>query len=158
MKQKNQFQHIKTIEAGINKHLFIICGIVTVAVMVMTLVDFFTRGNLFTVQIAPFYLGVLMIYSLHKEIVRWLGERKTERQGEFFVYTWIGLTTILYAINFATKNYFSVTAEGLSISTLQSTTILALEVLAIFIFTRFLKILKICLTKKQFFKKIKDNN
>lgn len=158
MKQNQQFQYIKTIEYGINKHLFIICAIVTIVVMVMTLIDFLTRGNLFTVQIAPFYLGVLMIYSLHKEIVRWLGERRAERQGELFVYAWIGLTTALYAINFATKNFFSVTPEGLSINTLQSTTILTLEILAIFIFTRFLKILKICLTRKQFFKKIKNND
>ena len=157
MKQNNQFQQIRRIEAGINRHLFIICGAVTITVMVMTLVDFFTRGNLFTVQIAPFYLGVLMIYSLHKEIVRWLGEIKVERQGELFVYTWIGLTTALYIVNFVPKNYFSVTAEGLSISTLQSTTILTLEVLAVFIFTRFLKILKISLTRKDFFKKIKRN-
>ena len=146
MKQNQQFQHLKAIEYGINKHLFIICAIVTIIVMAMTLIDFFTRGNLFTVQIAPFYLGVLLIYSLHKEIVRWLGQRSVERQGA------------LYVINFATKNYFSVTAEGLSINTLQSTMVLALEVLAIFIFTRFLKILKISLAKKHFLKKIKDNN
>ncbi|OGZ19891.1 MAG: hypothetical protein A2654_00725 [Candidatus Nealsonbacteria bacterium RIFCSPHIGHO2_01_FULL_43_31] len=158
MKQNQQFQHLKAIEYGINKHLFIICAIVTIIVMAMTLIDFFTRGNLFTVQIAPFYLGVLLIYSLHKEIVRWLGQRSVERQGELFVYIWIGLTTALYVINFATKNYFSVTAEGLSINTLQSTMVLALEVLAIFIFTRFLKILKISLAKKHFLKKIKDNN
>ena len=157
MKQNNQFQQIRRIEAGINRHLFIICGAVTITVMAMTLVDFFTRGNLFTVQIAPFYLGVLMIYSLHKEIVRWLGEIKVERQGELFVYAWIGLTTALYIVNFVAKNYFNVTAEGLSISTLQSTTILTLEVLAVFIFTRFLKILKISLTRKDFFKKIKRN-
>ena len=158
MRQNQQFQHIRTIESGINRHLFVICAIVTIVVMAMTLIDFFTRGNLFTVQIAPFYLGVLGIYSLHKEIVRWLGQRSTERQGEIFVYIWIGLTTALYAVNFATKNYFSVTSEGLSINTLQGTAVLTLEVLAIFIFTRFLKILKICLTKKHFFKKIKDNN
>lgn len=158
MKQNQKFQHIKTIEYGINKHLFTICAAVTIVVMAMTLIDFFTRGNLFTVQIAPFYLGVLVIYSLHKEIVRWLGERSVERQGELFVYTWIVLTTALYIINFATKNYFSVTAEGLSISTLQSTTVLTLEVLAVFIFTRFLKILKISLTRKGFLKKIKDND
>lgn len=158
MKQNQRFKHIKTIETGINKHLFIICSMVTIVVMAMTLIDFFTRGNLFTVQIAPFYLGVLGIYSLHKEIVRWLGQRSVERQGELFVYVWIGLTTVLYAINFATKNHFSVTVEGLSINTLQSTAVLTLEVLGIFIFTRFLKILKICMTRKQFFRKIKDND
>ena len=78
MRQNQQFQHIRTIESGINRHLFVICAIVTIVVMAMTLIDFFTRGNLFTVQIAPFYLGVLMIYSLHKEIVRWLGERRAQ--------------------------------------------------------------------------------
>ncbi len=158
MRETSQFQQIRKIEAGINKHLFIICGAVTIAAMAMMLVDFFTRGNLFSVQIAPFYLGVLIIYSLHKEIVRWLGERKVERQGEVFVYAWIGLTTLLYIVNFASRNYFSVTAEGLSINTLQSTTVLTLEVLAIFIFTRFLKILKISLTQRRFFNKIKRNN
>jgi len=151
MKQNQQLQHIKVIESGINRHLFVICAIVTIVVMAMTAIDFFTRGNLFSVQIAPFYLGVLLIYSLHKEIVRWLGERRAERQGELFVYIWVGLTTALYIINFVSKNYFSVTAEGLSINTLQSATVLTLEVLAIFIFTRFLKILKIYLSRKQFF-------
>jgi hypothetical protein len=148
MSPNNQFQPIKVIESGINRHLFFICSLVTVVVMAMTLVDFFTRGNLFTVQIAPFYLGVLVIYSLHKEIVRWLGERRVERQGEFFVYTWIGMTTALYIVNFISKNYFSVTEDGMSISTLTSTSILTLEVLAVFIFTRLSKILKVILTKK----------
>ena len=158
IKQKQRFQHIKIIEAGISRRLFIICGIVTVIVMAMTLIDFFTRGNLFTVQIAPFYLGVLVIYSLHKEIVRWLGESRPERQGELFVYAWIGLTMTLYIINFASKNYFSMTNEGISINTLQGVTVLTLEVLAVFIFTRILKISKICLTRKSFFRKIKDND
>lgn len=158
MKQNQQFQQLKAVEYGINKHLFTICSVVTITVMVMTLIDFFTRGNLFTVQIAPFYLGVLLIYSLHKEIVRWLGERRAEHQGELFVYAWVGLTTALYIINFATRNYFSVTPDGLSINTLQSTMVISLEVLAVFLLTRFLKITKICMTKKCFLKKIKDNN
>lgn len=155
---KNQFQRIKTVEVSINKHLFIICSVVTLVVMVMVIAEFFTRGSFLSSQISLFYLGVLILYSLHKEIVRWLGHRKAERQGEYFVYSWVSLTTILYIVNFATKNYYSVNSEGLSIDILQRISILTLEVLAIFVFTRLLKILKVCLIRGQFLKKIKEND
>jgi len=155
---RHRFKRIREIETQINNHLFIICAVVTVAVMAMMLTEFFTRGGFPSTQIALFYLGVLVLYSLHKEIVRWLGQRKIDRQGELFVYVWIGLTTALYLVNFLTKNYFSISPEGVSVDTIKKISILTMEVLAIFIFTRILKILKISLAKDQFLRKIKEND
>lgn len=147
MTLQTQFQGVKTIEARINKNLFIICAAVTVVVMAMVLLEFFTRGIFPSAQITLFYLGVLILYSLHKEMVRWLGQRKVERQGEYFVYAWIGLTTILYIINFLTKEYYSYSTQGEPLAILKGISILTLEVLGIFIFTRCLKILKVFLIK-----------
>ena len=94
-----------------------------------------------------FYLGVLAIYFVHKELVRWLGERKTERQGECFVYIWVILTVSFYTINFLSRNYFSYLASGGQYTILKDASILTLEVLGIFILTRGLKILKILFKK-----------
>lgn len=147
MKLNNRFQELRGIEAGINKNLFLICSGVTIVAMSMITLEFFTRGAFPPTRMNLFYLGVLIIYSLHKEMVRWLGKRKIERQGEHFVYGWIGLTTLFYIINFLTKNYFSYSAGGEPLATLKGLTILTLEVLGIFIFTRCLKILKVFLVK-----------
>ncbi len=147
MKLNNRFQELRGIEAGINKNLFLICSGVTIVAMLMITLEFFTRGAFPPTRMNLFYLGVLIIYSLHKEMVRWLGKRKIERQGEHFVYSWIGLATLFYIINFLTKNYFSYSAGGEPLATLKELTILTLEVLGIFIFTRCLKILKVVLVK-----------
>ena len=155
---KNQFQRVKEIETKINRNLFVICSVVTIVVMAMVLSQFFTRGAFPPTQITLFYLGVLILYSLHKEIVRWLGQRKIERQGEYFVYSWIILTTLLFAINFFTKGYFSYSAEGEHLNTLREISTLTLEVFVIFIFTRVMKMLKICLVKRQLLKKIKGSD
>ena len=142
-----KFKQLREIEGGINKNLFLICAGVTLVAMLMITLEFFTRGAFSPTRMSLFYLGVLIIYSLHKEMVRWLGKRKIERQGEYFVYGWIGLTTLLYIINFLTKDYFSYSAAGEPLFILKELTILALEVLGIFIFTRCLKIIKVVLTK-----------
>lgn len=142
MSIQNPLKRLREIEAGINRKLFYIAGGVTFAAMAMVLLQFFTRGQFPPARIDIFYLGVLVIYSLHKELVRWLGKRKVERQGEVFVYSWIALTTALYIINFLTKDYFSYSAEGESLNTLRETAILTLEVLAVFLLTRTLKIVK----------------
>lgn len=154
MTLKNKFQQLKEIETGINRNLFFICGAVTLVVMLMMILEFFSRGVFPPTQMSLFYLGVLIIYSLHKELVRWLGQRKVERQGEYFVYSWIALTTLLYIINFLTKEYFSYSAQGEHLATLRETSILTLEVLGIFILTRCLKILKIFLAKDRLSKKL----
>jgi len=99
-------------------------------------------------------LGVLVIYSLHKEIVRWLGERKVERQGEYFVYVWVGLTALLYVVNFLSNNYFGFCDSGKPLAVLRETSLLTLQVLAVFIITRALKLLRVILTRREIFNKI----
>ena len=149
MTVETQIKHLREIEGGINKHLYLICGIVTVVIMAMTLVEFFSRGLFSSARISLFYLGVLLIYSLHKEILRWLGKRRVERQGEYFVYAWITLTTLLYIVNFISRDYFYYSVKGEPITILKEISLLTIEVLAIFIFTRCLKILKIFLVKSE---------
>ena len=145
----NRFKPLRETEKKISNHLFVICSVVTVIVMIMKLTEFFSRGSFYPQKIGLFYLGILIIYSLHKEMLRWLGKRKVERQGEYFVYCWITFTAILYIINFFTKSYFSCTSEGFPLNTLQDISIISIEVLAIFILTRSLKILKVVLEKRK---------
>jgi len=113
--------------------------------MALTVTEFFGRGAFLPADMGLFYLGVLLIYSVHKEMVRWLGKRKVERQGEYFVYGWIALTTVLYIVNFLSNGYFTYNGEYLS--SLRNVSVLTVEVLAVFILTRCLKILKIILIK-----------
>jgi hypothetical protein len=157
MKEKTQLQRLRSAETRINKNLFLICGIVTGVVMAMKLAEFFSRGVFAPAKIELFYIGVLVIYALHKEIVRWLGERKVERQGEYFVYAWIGLTTVLYLVNFLSSNYFSFSDAGRSLATLKEISLLTIQVLTIFIVTRVLKLLRVILTRKEIFNKINRN-
>jgi hypothetical protein len=82
----------------------------------------------------------VLIYSLHKEFIRWLGEKKSKRNGEYFVYAWIILTTILYIVNFFTDNYFGYSKEGFAVSTLADVAYTTIEVLGVFVVTRIMKI------------------
>ena len=145
----NKFKPLREAEKKVNDHLFLICSVITVIVMVMKLTEFFSRGSFYPEKMGFFYLGVLIIYSLHKEMLRWLGKRKVERQGEYFVYSWIIFAATLYVVNFFAKGYFSQTQEGFSLNTLNDISIISIEVLAIFILTRSLKILKIVLDKRK---------
>lgn len=145
----NTIKKLRKLEGGINRHLYVICGIVTLTTMVMIAIEFFTRGAFPPIKIGLFYLGVLLLYSLHKELVRWLGERKVDRQGEYFVYGWLIFTTLLYIINFFTKDFFSCSVAGVPLITLQEASTLTLEVLAIFLITRGSKLIKIYLTKNK---------
>lgn len=138
-------QKIKDIEAELNRNLYYICAFITLAVMVMSVIEFFSRGTFFPTHMNLFYLGILLIYSIHKELVRWLGYRKIERNGEYFVYGWVILTTVLYIINFASKDYYTHLAQGGPSSALRDVSILTLEVLGVFILTRCLKILQLFL-------------
>jgi len=144
----NEFKELKEIEKEVDRHLYQICAIITVITMAMIAARFFTRGDFPSTRIGLFYLGILIIYSLHKELVRWLGERKVQRQGEYFVYAWVLFTVLLYVINFLTKDFFAYSSQGDSLTTLGETGILTLEILAIFLVTRGSKIIKICLAKK----------
>jgi len=143
MTNKDQIKKLKGVESQINKHLYFICSIITIVTMAVMLTEFLSRGAFAPANMGLFYLGVLLIYSLHKELVRWLGQRKVERQGEHFVYAWIVLTALLYVVNFFSNGYFSHSATGEPLEVLKDLSILTVEVLAIFIFTRCLKILKI---------------
>jgi len=136
-----KIKEIRKVEKGINNNLFIICTIVTLVTMAMMTVNFFSRGSFSPAKIGFFYLTVVLIYSLHKEFLRWLGEKRTLRQGEYFVYAWIILTTILYTINFFCNGYYSYSKEGYEVSTLADVAFTAMEVLGVFVVTRIMKIL-----------------
>ncbi|MBU4205054.1 hypothetical protein KKH26_02680 [Patescibacteria group bacterium] len=112
MKAKSDLKEIRETETALNRNLYLICGFITLVTMGMIVIEFFSRGQFFPNHISLFYLGILIIYALHKELVRWLGRRKIERQGEYFVYAWIVLVTFLYIINFVSKDYYTHLAQG----------------------------------------------
>jgi len=140
--------NIRRAELGINNNLFLVCFIVTLVVMIMVIVEFFSRGNFLPTRIGFFYIGVLFIYSAHKEMLRWIEEKKGERQGEYFLYSWIVLTIILYVINFLTKDYFSYSLEGKPIGCLSEVSVITLEAGAIFLLARLSKVIKIMSERK----------
>jgi len=133
-------KEIRKVETLINQNLFIICSLVTLVTMFLLSVNFFTRGSFSPTKIGFFYLTVVLIYSMHKEFIRWLGEKKTKRQGEYFVYAWVILTTILYIINFFSNNYFGFSKEGYAVSTLADVAYTTIEVLGVFVITRIMKV------------------
>jgi len=135
-----KIKEVRKIESAINKNLFLMCTLVTLATMVLMTVNFISRGSFLPTNIGFFYLMVVLIYSLHKEFIRWLGEKKSRRQGEYFVYSWVLLTTALYIINFFSNNYFGYSKEGYSVSTLADISYITMEVLGIFVVTRVMKI------------------
>jgi hypothetical protein len=144
-----QNNNLRKVEARINQDLFIICSIVTLATMALMAIDFFTKGSFLPAQFNLFYLAVVLIYSLHKELLRWLGEKKERRQGEIFVYGWVLLTTLLYVVNFFSHNYYSYSKEGYPVGTLREIAFLAVEILIVFIMTRFFKLLEVIYHKKK---------
>jgi len=135
-----RIKEVRKIEAPINQNLFLISSIVTLATMVLMVTNFFFRGSFLPTNIGFFYLVVVIIYSLHKEFVRWLGEKKRKRQGEYFVYSWIILTTALYVVNFFSNDYYGFSKEGHPISTLADVAYITIEVLVVFVVTRVMKI------------------
>jgi hypothetical protein len=143
---------IYSTEKRINNILFGICIVITIIALGMKIVEFFSRGGFPRPRVSYFYIGILVIYSIHKEALRWIEHkefgRAIERKGEYFVYIWIGVTTILYVINFFTKGYFCVSPQGQELSTLADITFTTLEVGGVFLLTRLLKIRTIYLFKK----------
>lgn len=140
---------IRKVESKINKNLFLICAITTVIVMIMVTIEFFSRGTFFPTRIGFFYIGVLFIYTVHKEMLRWLEEKQVDRQGEVFLYAWIGLTTFFYALNFFTKDYYSFSLEGKPLDCISEVSVITLEVAVIFLLARLSKVIKIILMKKE---------
>jgi len=145
---KEKLKKVRKIEFAINKNLFSICIAITLVAMIMALIEFFTRGAFLSSKMGLFYIGVLFIYSVHKEMLRWLEEKEIERRGEYFVYSWIGLTVILYITNFLTKDYFIYSSKGISLGTLNEIAVITLQVGAIFILSRLSKAIKIGLQKR----------
>jgi hypothetical protein len=141
-------QNFREIELKINKNFYLICALVTIIAILTSLIQFFTRGAFPPSGIHFFYIGILLLYALHKEFLRWVGEKGVERQGEIFVYVWIGITTILYLINFLTKNYFSYSPRGEGLDTLKEISIMTLEVVAIFVIARLSKMIKFLSEKR----------
>ena len=135
-------KELRKIESGVSRNLFIVCAIVTLVTMALLTIDFFSRGSFVPARINFFYLAIVAIYALHKELLRWLGDKKSKRNGEYFVYSWIILTTALYVVNFFYHDLFSYSVEGYRVGTLRDVSFLTIEVLGIFIFTRFLKLLE----------------
>lgn len=149
MVQNTDLKKIKQVELSLNRNLYFICAFVTLVTMAMTVVEFFSRGVFFPNHMNLFYIGVLLIYSLHKEMLRWLGQNKIERQGEYFVYGWVLLTTTLYIINFVSKDYYTYLVQGGPSVDLRDISILTLEVLGVFILTRCLKIFQLAIKKRK---------
>ena len=145
---KEKLKKVREIEFTINKHLFLICTTITLIAILMVTIEFFSRGAFPPSKIGFFYIAVLFVYSIHKEMLRWLGEKKIERQGEYFLYSWIGLAVILYIINFLTKDYFSYSPEGMPVALLQEVSLITVEVAIIFLFTRLSKVIKVILEKR----------
>lgn len=149
MAKKSNLKQIRAIETGLNRNLYLLCAFVTLVAMLMTVIEFFSRGTFFPTHMNLFYLGILIIYALHKELVRWLGRRKIERNGEYFVYAWVLLTTLLYIVNFVSRDYYTYLAQGGPSTTLRDVSILTLEILGIFILTRCLKIVQLVIREKK---------
>jgi len=145
---EEQLKKVREIEFNINKHLFLICASITLITMLMVTMEFFSRGAFPPSKIGFFYIAVLFVYSIHKEMLRWLGEKKIERQGEYFLYSWIGLTIILFIVNFLTRDYFSYSPGGLPVASLKEVSLITVEVAIIFLFTRLSKIIKIVIEKR----------
>ena len=142
-------EKLTNLEVSVNKNLFSITTELTMVLMVTLITEFFSRGEFPSVQgLTLFYIGILFLYSFHKEALRWLQKKGEERQGERFVYTWIILTIILYTVNFISHCKYSYSDDGYSLNTLNDIAITALEVLAIFVITRVSKLLKISFIKK----------
>jgi hypothetical protein len=115
----------------------------------MVATEFFTRCEFPSTGTPIFYLGVLIIYSMHKEIVRWLGEKKAERQGEYFVYAWMAFTMFLHIVSFLSKEYYTDREQGGCDSPLITSCVLTFEVLAIFLLTRTSKLIKLFFTRRK---------
>ena len=132
------------IESKISRILFWISVFITVATMVMMVMEFFSRGKLPATRIGNFYIGVLLIYSFHKEALRWLEEKdqkRVQRRGEIFVYAWIILTTVIYLINFFNHDFYITDEFGRQTRALMEITSTALEAGGVFLFTRLIKVI-----------------
>ena len=148
---RRDHQEAHAVERQINDTLYTICLAVTYAAIGMSLVRFFSRGVFVSDEINLFYFGVLSLYSLHKEAMHWLMEKEesvNRRKGEYFVFLWLGIALALYIINFVTNGYFVMSTHGEELHTLKEVAFTALEVGAIFVASRFLKIMRMHIAER----------
>jgi hypothetical protein len=134
------------IEEKINNILFWVCLFITFLTIFVSLAEFFSRGEFPPSRINLFYIGILAIYSIHKEALRFLERSASEniqRKGELFVYLWIVITAILYLINFLSKDYYAYADNGMKLNTLADITFITLEVGAVFLISLILKLLMV---------------
>jgi hypothetical protein len=145
---REQLNKIRGVEFTISKNLYAICSIITVVTIIMFLVEFFGRGEFPSPGTNVFYIGVLFLYSIHKEMLRWLGEKRDDRSGEKFVYIWIALTIILYVVDFFKKGYYTRSSSGNQLTTLNEITLTSLEVYGMFILTKLSKVVNTVLDRR----------
>jgi len=150
MKNNNhEIKEIRKVEAVINRNLYLLCSVVTILTMITIFVGFFSRGEFPNFRIEVFYLGVLLIYSIHKELLRLMGKKDFWYHGEYFVYVWVAITILLYSINFITKGYYTCSSSGSPSTILTDTSLLTLYVMLVFIISRALKIARASFEVKQ---------
>ena len=147
-KQLKEFKELRDVEALINKNLYLLCTILTLLTMAAILLEFFSRGAFPDFRIDVFYIGILVIYSLHKELIRLMGKKHFHHHGEYFVYAWVFLTVALYLINFFTKGYFTSSSSYQQNTVLTDASLLTLEVMGVFIISRAFKLAKILFNRR----------
>lgn len=140
-------RNLKINEMKINHRLYRICYLITIITMILVIIQFFSRGYFSIQNFGFFYIGILFIYSFHKESIRWLGEVR-DRRGEYFVYIWIAITIFLYLIDFFSKGYYSHTPDGRVNNSLNDLIKLTLEVGAVFVLTKTMKVITTVLREK----------
>lgn len=139
------------VEHTISDTLYRICIIVTGIAMVMALLRFFTRGVFPPDEINVFYVGIFALYSIHKEVLHWIldGEdMRNRRKSENFLYAWILLVAILYLVNFLTRDWFTTAPGGGRLTVLSEVAFITLEVGAIFLASRIVKVARIVVQEK----------
>ena len=139
-------EKIIQLETKISNILFWLCFFITFLAIFMSLVEFFSKGEFPPSRINVFYIGILTIYALHKEALRFLersSSEKSQKRGEFFVYLWIVITAVLYLINFIKKDYYSYSLDNRELNSLMNITFTTLEVGGVFVLARILKLLMV---------------
>jgi hypothetical protein len=132
-----EIKEIRKFESVINRNLYFFCSLLTLLTMATLLVEFFSRGDFPNFKIDIFYLGVLILYSAHKELIRLLGKKNFWHSGEYFVYAWVAITMGLYVVDFLTKGYYTANQRD---TVLMDATLITLEVMAVFIISRLFKL------------------
>jgi hypothetical protein len=142
-KNNRQIKELRKVESIINRNLYLLCSALTLLTMIVFLVEFFSRGAFPNFRINIFYLGVLLIYSAHKELIRLMGKKNFWHHGEYFVYSWVAITIVLYLVNFLTKGYYTYSPTNQQSTVLTDVSLITLQVMGVFILSRAFKIIRV---------------